>query len=75
LQQHSDLFQPANEVEVGMIEEMCAAYWRRRRAWSIETALLEKQIALQPDGQQRGTPRRRLRSPGRRANLTLAVPL
>src|ERR1700689_902214 len=50
LQQHVDLFQPANEVEVGMIEEMCAAYWRQRRAWSIETALLEKQIALQPDG-------------------------
>jgi len=48
LQQHSDLFQPANEVEVGMIEEMCAAYWRQRRAWTIETALLEKQIALQP---------------------------
>jgi hypothetical protein len=50
LQQHVDLFQPANEVEFGMIEEMCAAYWRQRRAWSIETALLEKQIALQPDG-------------------------
>jgi hypothetical protein len=50
LQQHSDLFRPANEVEVGMIEEMCAAYWRQRRAWSIETNLLEKQIALQPDG-------------------------
>jgi hypothetical protein len=48
IQQHSDLFQPANEVEVGMIEEMCAAYWRQRRAWTIETALLEKQIALQP---------------------------
>src|SRR5580658_6485842 len=47
LQQHTDRFQPANEVEVGMIEEMCAAYWRQRRAWAIETALLDKQIALQ----------------------------
>jgi hypothetical protein len=47
LQQHVDLFQPANEVEFGMIEEMCAAYWRQRRAWSIETELLDKQIALQ----------------------------
>jgi hypothetical protein len=28
-----------------MIEEMCAAYWRQRRAWSIETALLDKHIA------------------------------
>jgi hypothetical protein len=50
LQQHSGLFQPANEVEFGMIEEMCAAYWRQRRAWTIEAALLEKQIALQSGG-------------------------
>src|SRR5580704_6917365 len=49
LQQHVDRFQPANEVEFGMIEEMCAAYWRQRRAWSIETALLDNQIALQAD--------------------------
>jgi hypothetical protein len=48
LQQHTGRFQPANEVEVGMIEEMCAAYWRQRRAWAIETELLDKQIALQP---------------------------
>ena len=50
LQHHIDLFHPANEVEFGMIEEMCAAYWRQRRAWTIETALLEKHIALQADG-------------------------
>src|ERR1700723_3816676 len=50
LQQHVDRFQPANEVEFNMIEEMCAAYWRQRRAWSIETALLDKQIALHTDG-------------------------
>jgi hypothetical protein len=48
LQQHVDRFQPANEVESGMIEEMCASYWRQRRAWAIETALLNKHIALQP---------------------------
>jgi len=47
LQQHIDRFQPADEVEFGMIEEMCASYWRQRRAWSIETALLDKHIALQ----------------------------
>jgi hypothetical protein len=50
LQQHVDRFRPANEVEFGMIEEMCASYWRQRRAWSIETALLNTQIALQPEG-------------------------
>ena len=47
LQQHVDHFKPANEVEFGMIEEMCASYWRQRRSWTIETALLDKQIALQ----------------------------
>jgi hypothetical protein len=50
LQQHVDRFRPADGVEFGMIEEMCAAYWRQRRAWAIETALLDKQIALHPDG-------------------------
>jgi hypothetical protein len=49
LQQHVDRFQPADEVEFGMIEEMCAAYWRQRRAWSLETGMLNKQMALQPD--------------------------
>jgi hypothetical protein len=50
MQQHVDRFQPAGEVEFGMIEEMCAAYWRQRRAWSLETSLFNKQMALQPDG-------------------------
>jgi hypothetical protein len=50
MQQHVDRFRPAGEVEFGMIEEMCASYWRQRRAWSLETAMLNKQMALQPDG-------------------------
>ena len=50
LQQHVDRFQPANEVEFGMIEEMCASYWRQRRAWSLETGMFNKRMALQPDG-------------------------
>jgi hypothetical protein len=33
-----------------MIEEMCAAYWRQRRAWSLETGMFNKQMANQPDG-------------------------
>jgi hypothetical protein len=42
LQQHLDRFRPAGEVECGMIEEMCAAYWRQRRAWSLETAMFNE---------------------------------
>jgi hypothetical protein len=49
LQQHIDRFRPSDEVEFGMIEEMCAAYWRQRRAWAIETGLFNKQMATQPD--------------------------
>ena len=37
---HLQRFAPVDDVEFGMIEEMAAAYWRLRRAWSIETQLL-----------------------------------
>src|ERR1035437_5776882 len=37
-------FQPADGVEIGVIEEMVAAWWRMRRAWSIETQLLNECI-------------------------------
>ncbi len=37
---HLQRFAPVDEVEFGMIEEMTAAYWRLRRAWTIETHLL-----------------------------------
>ncbi len=50
LQQHVDRFRPAGEVEFGMIEEMCASYWRQRRAWSLETGMFNKQMANQSDG-------------------------
>src|ERR1700722_4795458 len=50
LQQHVDHFKPVDEVEFGMIEEMCAARWRQRRAWAIETRLFETQIARPLDG-------------------------
>jgi hypothetical protein len=50
LQQHIDRFRPADEVEFGMIEEMCSSYWRQRRVCSLETGMVNKQMALQPDG-------------------------
>jgi len=39
--QHLDSLQPVGGVELGMVEEMVAAYWRMRRAWAIETRMLE----------------------------------
>ncbi|HLK49230.1 MAG TPA: hypothetical protein VKT49_13905 [Bryobacteraceae bacterium] len=50
LAQHVDRFAPADGVELGMIEEMAAAYWRLRRSWAIENALLAGALAAQPPG-------------------------
>jgi hypothetical protein len=50
LQQHVDRFRPADEVEQGMIEEMTAACWRQRRAWSIETRMFNTHVARSKDG-------------------------
>jgi hypothetical protein len=44
VQQHVARFQPADGVEVGMIEDMCAACWRLHRSWAIETRMLDKQM-------------------------------
>jgi hypothetical protein len=41
-------FQPADGVELGMIEEMISALWRQRRAWAIETSLMDSAVAAQP---------------------------
>src|ERR1035441_4380923 len=41
LTQHLDSLQPVDGVEFGMVEEMVASYWRMRRAWAIETRMLE----------------------------------
>ena len=39
--QHLDRLRPADGVEAGLVEEMVAAHWRMRRAWAIETRMLE----------------------------------
>src|ERR1700751_3357401 len=50
LHDHLDRLKPADGVESGMVEEMVASYWRLRRAWAIETRLLENETAAQPSG-------------------------
>ena len=42
--QHIRRFGPADGVELGMIEEMAAAFWRLRRAWAIETSLMDQGV-------------------------------
>jgi hypothetical protein len=50
IQNHERRFQPADGIELGIIEEMCAAYWRLHRVWTIETHTLNRQISTQPAG-------------------------
>jgi hypothetical protein len=45
LQQHMDRFQPNDEVELGMVEEMAGARWRMRRAWATETEIFDMQYS------------------------------
>ena len=50
--QHTERFAPADGVEFGIIEEMAAAHWRMRRAWVIESRLMERAIRHQPPGDE-----------------------
>jgi hypothetical protein len=46
---HVERLNPTDEVEMGLVEEMVAAYWRLRRAWAIETRTLENEVAAQSE--------------------------
>ena len=50
LAQHLERLQPADGVEFGLVEEMVASFWRLRRAWALETHMIEKQVAAQSTG-------------------------
>jgi hypothetical protein len=38
---HLERLRPADGVEFSMIEEMVASCWRMRRAWAIETRMMD----------------------------------
>jgi hypothetical protein len=42
--QYVERFQPADDVEMALVEEMAAAFWRQRRCWAIETRLFDNAI-------------------------------
>ena len=42
---HIRRLQPSDDVEFGMVEEMVAAYWRMHRDWTIESRMIEMQMA------------------------------
>jgi hypothetical protein len=44
LDAHIQQFQPANPVEMDLVEAMAVARWRLRRIWAIETSLLDHEL-------------------------------
>jgi len=44
LDAHIQQFQPANPVEMDLVEAMAVARWRLRRIWAIETSLLAHEL-------------------------------
>jgi hypothetical protein len=51
---HLDRLRPSDGVEFGFIEEMVGSYWRMRRAWTIETRMLQNHIDNQPGADEVG---------------------
>jgi hypothetical protein len=47
LQQFVARFEPLDDVEFGMVEEMASATWRMRRGWAVETELMNEAILRQ----------------------------
>ena len=48
LAHHIERLQPVDSLELGLVEEMVAAWWRTRRSWAIETHML-CEAAATPD--------------------------
>ena len=45
-------FDPVDDFEFGMIEELAASYWRLRRAWAVETEMLEQSMQTKSSRRQ-----------------------
>jgi hypothetical protein len=44
LDSYMEKFQPRDQVEADLVEEMAVSKWRQRRSWSLETAAVDLQI-------------------------------
>ncbi|MFN7924053.1 MAG: hypothetical protein U0Q16_28380 [Bryobacteraceae bacterium] len=44
LQDYIDRFQPADNVEMQLVEQLAATQWRMRRAWALETAAIDHEM-------------------------------
>ena len=41
-------FAPADGVDLGLIEDMLSAFWRQRRAWAMETCIMDTALSREP---------------------------
>src|SRR5581483_1596163 len=48
LRQYLDRFQPADDIELALVEELASSFWRVRRAWAVETRALADAAAAYP---------------------------
>ena len=48
--QYVERFDPVDDVELAIVEELVAAAWRLRRAWAIETRLFDADMEARPAG-------------------------
>src|SRR5437763_16414793 len=55
LARHVERLQPADDVELGLVEEMVTAQWRMRRGWAIETRMFDN-AALPANSANPGDP-------------------
>jgi len=51
LDQYVARLHPADDVELGIVEEMVSAFWRLRRLWAIENRSLENALPTGPDSE------------------------
>ena len=54
LDQHIQRYSPDDDVELSVVEEMAATFWRMRRAWAIETRLHDDAINAREPGDEIG---------------------
>jgi hypothetical protein len=54
LDQHIRRYNPIDDVELAIVEEMVVAIWRLRRAWAMETRLLDDAILAREPGDELG---------------------
>jgi hypothetical protein len=56
-------FDPQGPVEMDTVGELASTYWRMRRLWTIETTLMNEQLALQSPHDAHNSHRRQLFHP------------